>query len=84
MSDDNGNKLRNGVSWDANRYKGAWIENANSYQAVTKALTGTYATAGNYNKMLDSRIATYDLTQYDPKIWAIITDGYTPYFLAAF
>lgn len=66
--DDNGNKLRNGVSWDANRYKSAWIENANSYQAVTKALTGTYATAGNYNKILDNRIVTYDLTQYDPRI----------------
>lgn len=66
--EDNGKKLRNGVSWDADRYAGAWIEKASSYKAATKALTGTYATASNYNTILNSRISAYNLTKYDPKI----------------
>lgn len=66
--DDNGRKLRLGVSWQPLRYKGAWIENASTPAAATKALTGTYATDHKYNQTLDSRIAQYDLTKYDPKI----------------
>lgn len=66
--DDNGKKLRLGVSWQPRRYQGAWIENAANTAAVTKALTGTYATDHNYNKSLNSRIIEYDLTKYDPKI----------------
>ncbi|GGV12534.1 SLAP domain-containing protein [Lactobacillus acetotolerans] len=66
--DDNGKKLREGVSWQPTRYQGAWIENASSYAAATKALTGTYATAHNYNTILNQRITAYDLTQYDPKV----------------
>lgn len=66
--DDNGKKLRLGVSWQPTRYSGAWIENASSYAAATKALTGTYATDHKYNQTLDSRIATYNLTKYDPTI----------------
>ena len=38
--EDNGSKLRNGVSWDPLRYKGTWIENASTYASATKALTG--------------------------------------------
>ena len=66
--DDNGKKLRLGVSWQPDRYQGAWLENASSYTAATKALTGTYATANNYNTILNSRITAYNLTQYDPTI----------------
>lgn len=66
--DDNGKKLRLGVSWQPTRYSGAWIENASSYLAATKALTGTYATDHKYNQTLNSRITQYDLTQYDPVI----------------
>lgn len=66
--DDNGKKLRLGVSWQPLRYQGAWIENASSYAAATKALTGTYATDHKYNQTLDSRITAYNLTKYDPKI----------------
>lgn len=66
--DDNGNKLRNGVSWQPDRYQGAWLENAASYTDATKALTGTYATANNYNTILNTRITSSNLTQYDPKI----------------
>ncbi|WEV43493.1 SLAP domain-containing protein [Lactobacillus sp. ESL0684] len=66
--DDNGKKLRKGVSWQPTRYKGAWLENASSYKAATKALTGTYATANNYNTILNNRITTSNLTQYDPQI----------------
>lgn len=65
---DNGKKLRLGVSWQPERYRGAWLENASSYASATKALTGTYATANNYNTILNKRIIDYDLTQYDPKI----------------
>lgn len=66
--EDNGKKIRLGVSWQPLRYSGAWIENASSPAAATKALTGTYATDHKYNQSLDSRIAEYDLTKYDPKI----------------
>ena len=66
--DDNGKKLRLGVSWQPDRYQGAWLENAFSYTDATKALTGTYATANNYNTILNSRITAYNLTQYDPTI----------------
>lgn len=66
--DDNGKKLRLGVSWQPDRYKGAWIENASTYAAATKALTGTYATDHSYNLSLNQRITTYNLTKYDPQI----------------
>ncbi len=66
--DDNGKKLRLGVSWQPLRYQGAWIENAATPADATKALTGTYATDHNYNISLDNRIAQYDLTKYDPHI----------------
>lgn len=66
--DDNGKKLRLGVSWQPDRYQGAWLENAASYTDATKALTGTYATAHDYNTTLNTRITNFNLTQYDPKI----------------
>ncbi|RMC38641.1 MULTISPECIES: glucosaminidase domain-containing protein [unclassified Lactobacillus] len=66
--DDNGKKLRQGVSWQPDRYQGAWLENATAYTDATKALTGTYATANNYNTILNNRITTYNLTQYDPQV----------------
>lgn len=66
--DDNGKKLRQGVTWQPDRYQGAWLENAAAYTDATKALTGTYATANNYDSILNSRITSYNLTQYDPKI----------------
>ncbi|MBP2622932.1 glucosaminidase domain-containing protein [Streptococcus oricebi] len=46
-------------------YRGAWIENAATYQAATKALTGRYATDIHYDKKLNALIEAYDLTQYD-------------------
>lgn len=66
--EDNGNKLRNGVSWQPDRYKGAWIENAANSASATKALTGTYATDHKYDQSLNTRIAQSNLTKYDPKI----------------
>lgn len=66
--DDNGKKLRLGVSWQPLRYQGAWIEKAKTPAAATKALTGTYATDHKYNQSLDQRIVRYDLTKYDPVI----------------
>lgn len=66
--EDNGKKLRNGVTWQPLRYQGAWLENANTYAEATKALTGTYATDSKYDVALDSRITSHNLNQYDPVI----------------
>ena len=66
--DDNGKKLRLGVTWQPDRYQGAWLENAASYMDATKALTGTYATANNYNTILNTRITNCNLTKYDPSV----------------
>ncbi|EEW68131.1 putative bacterial surface layer protein [Lactobacillus helveticus DSM 20075 = CGMCC 1.1877] len=66
--EDNGKKLREGVSWQPLRYKGAWLENANTYAEATKALTGTYATDSKYDIALNSRITSHNLNQYDPVI----------------
>lgn len=66
--EDNGQRLREGVSWKPLIYQGAWLENANTYAAATKALTGTYATANNYATVLNSRITEYNLNKYDPII----------------
>lgn len=66
--EDNGKKLRNGVTWQPLRYQGAWLENANTYAEATKALTGTYATDSKYDIALNSRITSHNLNQYDPVI----------------
>lgn len=66
--EDNGKKLREGVSWQPLRYQGAWIENASTYAAATKALTGTYATDSKYDTALNTRITEYNLNQYDPVV----------------
>ena len=56
-------KLRNGVSWDPNYYKGTWKENTTSYQDATLYLTGRYATDSSYYIKLNAIISAYDLTQ---------------------
>ena len=66
--EDNGQKLREGVSWQPLRYKGAWIENADNYAQATKALTGTYATDSKYDAALNSRITDHNLIKYDPVV----------------
>ncbi|PMD72070.1 glycoside hydrolase family 73 protein [Companilactobacillus nuruki] len=62
---DNGNKLRNGVSWNSSYYSGTWKENTSSYKDATAWLQGRYATAPNYASSLNNLISTYNLTQYD-------------------
>lgn len=62
---DNGDKLRNGVSWNSSYYSGTWKENTSSYKDATAWLQGRYATAPNYASSLNSLISTYNLTQYD-------------------
>ena len=65
-------KLRNGVSWDPNYYKGTWKENTTSYQDVTLYLTGRYATDSAYYTKLNAIISAYDLTKFDgPKTVAV-------------
>ena len=66
--EDNGQKLREGVSWQPLRYKGAWIENADNYAQATRALTGTYATDSKYDAALNSRITAHNLSKYDPVV----------------
>ncbi|NKZ28124.1 N-acetylmuramoyl-L-alanine amidase [Vagococcus lutrae] len=63
--DDYINKIKNGVSWQPNRYQGAWKINAPTYREATKALTGTYATDSNYHLKLNQIIEAYGLTKYD-------------------
>ena len=65
-------KLRNGVSWDPNYYKGTWKENTTSYQDATFYLTGRYATDSSYYTKLNAFISAYDLTKFDgPKTVAV-------------
>ncbi|MCI1290726.1 MAG: glucosaminidase domain-containing protein [Lactobacillus sp.] len=61
--EDNGATLRNNPQY----YIKTWLENASSYQQATAGLK-SYATAPNYTSQLNSIIATYNLTQYDPQI----------------
>ncbi|MBS4761468.1 LysM peptidoglycan-binding domain-containing protein [Carnobacteriaceae bacterium zg-ZUI252] len=46
-------------------YRGAWKSNTSSYQDATAYLTGRYATAVNYNTVLNNIIAQYNLTRFD-------------------
>ncbi|WP_125587711.1 glucosaminidase domain-containing protein [Companilactobacillus jidongensis] len=62
---DNGDKIRNGVAWDAKYYSGAWKENTSSYQDATAWLQGRYATEPTYAAILNNMIQIYNLTQYD-------------------
>lgn len=65
-------KLRNGVSWDSNYYKGTWKENTTSYKDATLYLTGRYATDSSYYIKLNAIISAYDLTKFDgPKTVAV-------------
>ncbi|MFD1318858.1 glucosaminidase domain-containing protein [Loigolactobacillus zhaoyuanensis] len=57
--------LRGGPGLAANYYAGTWKQNAKTYQAATKVLTGRYATDTKYNLKLNQIIATYHLTTYD-------------------
>lgn len=62
---DNINKLKNGVSWDSNFYKGALVENTDWYKDSTLFLTQRYATDTKYYKKLNNLINVYNLTKYD-------------------
>lgn len=63
--EDNALKLRDGVSWDQERYKGTWRENASDYKKACEALTGTYATDPRYNKKLNLLVEEWSLNQFD-------------------
>lgn len=62
---DNGNKLRNGLSWSPSYYSGTWRENTSSYRDATAYLQGRYATDKDYASKLNNLITTYNLDQYD-------------------
>ncbi|WP_274596167.1 glycoside hydrolase family 73 protein [Companilactobacillus mishanensis] len=64
---DNGVKLRYGLTWNSAFYKGTWKENTRSYRDATAWLQGRYATAPNYASVLNNIIDSYDLTRWDAK-----------------
>lgn len=53
---DNGDLIRNGLSWNHAFYSGAWRENASDYKAAAYGLQGKYATAPTYAQSLISVI----------------------------
>ncbi|MDN6181257.1 MAG: LysM peptidoglycan-binding domain-containing protein, partial [Staphylococcus equorum] len=55
----------NAALLSTNLYSGAWKSNTNSYKDATAALTGLYATAPNYNTVLNGVIEDYNLTRFD-------------------
>ncbi|MDN6640253.1 MAG: LysM peptidoglycan-binding domain-containing protein, partial [Tetragenococcus sp.] len=55
----------NAALLSTNLYSGAWKSNTNSYRDATAALTGVYATAPNYNTVLNGVIEDYNLTRFD-------------------
>ncbi|MEO1768828.1 glucosaminidase domain-containing protein [Candidatus Enterococcus ferrettii] len=57
--------LKKGISSNAGFYQATWKENASTYQAATKALTGKYATDTSYDKKLNALIETYGLDAWD-------------------
>lgn len=65
---DNANLLRNGLSWQPNRYAGTWRENAASGIDAANALTGTYATDQGYGAKLQNLIRTYNLQSLDSRL----------------
>lgn len=83
--EDNALKLRNGVAWDPNYYRGTWRENTTSYRDATQWLTGRYATDPNYNTKLNNLIEHYKLTRFDdfaylenPTIQLTLAPSYNP------
>lgn len=69
---DYGELIRNGVSWDKNFYRGAWRENAKTYQEATKWLTGRYAIDPNYHHKLNQLIKQYNLTRFDVQTSSVV------------
>ncbi|GMA48306.1 LysM peptidoglycan-binding domain-containing protein [Tetragenococcus muriaticus] len=55
----------NAALLSTNLYSGAWKSNTSSYRDATAALTGLYATAPNYNTVLNGVIEDYNLTRFD-------------------
>ena len=70
--------MKQGISGTSTYYSGVWKENAETYQAATKFLTGRYATDTQYNQKLNGLIETYELTKYDQAIQGpeISKEGY--------
>ena len=58
-------KLKNGVTWDSNYYKGTWISNSKNYKEATQSLQGKYATDPQYANKLNSIIEKWRLDQFD-------------------
>lgn len=62
----NGQLLRQGISGQADRYSGTWLENTSSYKDATeKGLQGKYATSPDYANTLNKMIELYGLYVLD-------------------
>lgn len=57
--------IQDGLTYDEEFYRGAWKDEAESYEAAAEYLQGRYATDVNYAKKLVAIIEAYDLEQYD-------------------
>lgn len=62
----NGQLLRQGITGQADRYAGTWVENTSSYKDATQnGLQGKYATSPDYANTLNKMIELYGLYVLD-------------------
>lgn len=59
-------------SWNPSYYAGAWRSNTSSYRDATAALVGKYASDKTYDSKLNQIIETYNLTQFDLPMRAVL------------
>lgn len=57
--------LKKGITGNAEFYKGAWKDQAKTYEEATEYLQGRYATDKQYAEKLNAIIEAYDLTEFD-------------------
>lgn len=57
--------LKNGLTHNANFYRGTWRSETNSYKDVTSFLQGRYATDTQYTNKLNRIIEDYGLARFD-------------------
>lgn len=80
--EDNAKRLRLGPNtdselkpWNPNHYKGTWVENAYTYRDATQALVDAgYATDSSYAIKLNNYIESYNLIQYDKKLYSFVDE----------
>ena len=61
-------KIKKGVTYNPEIYKGTWVENTASHLDATEWLTGRYATDSQYGNKLNATIASNNLTRFDTHV----------------